>query len=128
MMRVRCYGKDEKGKGPIRRVGACQKGLGLSVRMPLPNAPCVAALGRSLASFGAYVRGPIPWCNELGMRMLIGAAVREAATRGLQVHLQNIATTTAPANPLLLLALPGSLSESWFYSLGPWGCLVGLVF
>lgn len=35
----------------------------------------------SLASYGAYVR-PMPYANEIGLRMLIGGAVREAAVMG----------------------------------------------
>ena len=35
----------------------------------------------SLASYGAYIR-PMPYANEIGLRMLIGGAVREAAVMG----------------------------------------------
>lgn len=38
----------------------------------------------SLSSYGAYVR-PMPYCNELGLRMLIGGAIREAAVLGYYV-------------------------------------------
>ncbi|GMH15438.1 hypothetical protein Nepgr_017279 [Nepenthes gracilis] len=35
----------------------------------------------SLASYGAYIR-PMPYSNEIGLRMLIGGAVREASVLG----------------------------------------------
>lgn len=38
----------------------------------------------SLAAYGAYVR-PLPYCNEIGLRMLIGGAVREASVLGYRV-------------------------------------------
>ncbi|KAG9445478.1 hypothetical protein H6P81_016818 [Aristolochia fimbriata] len=38
----------------------------------------------SLASYGAYVR-PVPYSNEIGLRMLIGGAVRDAAALGYSV-------------------------------------------
>ncbi|XP_031484834.1 tRNA (guanine(26)-N(2))-dimethyltransferase isoform X1 [Nymphaea colorata] len=38
----------------------------------------------SLASYGAYVR-PMPYSNEVGLRMLVGGAVREAAALGFQI-------------------------------------------
>lgn len=38
----------------------------------------------SLASYGAYVR-PMPYSNELGLRMLIGGAVRDASVLGFHV-------------------------------------------
>ncbi|CAN6469808.1 unnamed protein product [Victoria cruziana] len=38
----------------------------------------------SLASYGAYVR-PMPYSNEVGLRMLVGGAVREAAAVGFQI-------------------------------------------
>ncbi|KAK1361084.1 tRNA (guanine(26)-N(2))-dimethyltransferase [Heracleum sosnowskyi] len=38
----------------------------------------------SLSSYGAYIR-PMPYCNELGLRMLIGGAIREAAVLGYYV-------------------------------------------
>ncbi|KAI8462443.1 MAG: S-adenosyl-L-methionine-dependent methyltransferase [Monoraphidium minutum] len=37
---------------------------------------------RSLAAYGAYLRS-LPFSNEQGLRMLVGAAVREAAARGV---------------------------------------------
>ena len=40
---------------------------------------------RALAAYGAYTRAH-PSANEQGLRMLIGAAVREAAARGLRVR------------------------------------------
>ncbi|GAX75602.1 hypothetical protein CEUSTIGMA_g3046.t1 [Chlamydomonas eustigma] len=39
---------------------------------------------RSLAAYGAYLRA-MPFSNEQGLRMLIGAAVKEGASRGLAV-------------------------------------------
>ncbi|KAL3524051.1 hypothetical protein ACH5RR_016885 [Cinchona calisaya] len=38
----------------------------------------------SLAAYGAYVR-PMPYSNEVGLRMLIGGAVREASVLGYHV-------------------------------------------
>ncbi|XP_020085984.1 tRNA (guanine(26)-N(2))-dimethyltransferase isoform X3 [Ananas comosus] len=38
----------------------------------------------SLASYGAYVR-PVPYSNEIGLRMLLGGALREAAAVGFQI-------------------------------------------
>ncbi|XP_017245080.1 tRNA (guanine(26)-N(2))-dimethyltransferase isoform X2 [Daucus carota subsp. sativus] len=38
----------------------------------------------SLSSYGAYIC-PMPYCNELGLRMLIGGAIREAAVLGYYV-------------------------------------------
>ncbi|XVF81945.1 hypothetical protein PTKIN_Ptkin16aG0003000 [Pterospermum kingtungense] len=38
----------------------------------------------SLAAYGAYVR-PMPYANELGLRILIGGAVREASVLGYRV-------------------------------------------
>ncbi|KAM1162605.1 hypothetical protein ACFX13_001651 [Malus domestica] len=39
---------------------------------------------QTLAAYGAYVR-PMPYSNELGLRMLIGGAVREASVLGYRV-------------------------------------------
>ncbi|KAH9325681.1 hypothetical protein KI387_005859, partial [Taxus chinensis] len=39
----------------------------------------------ALTSYGAFIR-PMPYANEIGLRMLIGGAVREAATRNLDVR------------------------------------------
>ncbi|KAE7996502.1 hypothetical protein FH972_001217 [Carpinus fangiana] len=39
---------------------------------------------QSLAAYGAYVR-PMPYSNEIGLRMLIGGAVREASVLGYRV-------------------------------------------
>lgn len=38
----------------------------------------------SLAAYGAYIR-PMPYSNEVGLRMLIGGALREAVALGFQV-------------------------------------------
>lgn len=38
----------------------------------------------SLAAYGAYVR-PMPYSNEIGLRMLIGGVVREASVLGYHV-------------------------------------------
>ncbi|XP_021737951.1 tRNA (guanine(26)-N(2))-dimethyltransferase-like [Chenopodium quinoa] len=38
----------------------------------------------SLASYGAYIR-PMPYPNEIGLRMLVGGAVREACVMGYHV-------------------------------------------
>lgn len=37
-----------------------------------------------MASYGAYVR-PMPFSNEIGLRMLIGGAMREASALGYHV-------------------------------------------
>lgn len=39
----------------------------------------------ALASYGAYIR-PMTFANEIGLRMLIGGVVREAALRNLHVY------------------------------------------
>lgn len=38
----------------------------------------------SLASYGAFVR-PMPYSNEVGLRMLIGGALREASVLGYRI-------------------------------------------
>jgi hypothetical protein len=38
-----------------------------------------------LASYGAFVQ-PMPFANELGIRMLIGGVVREASLRNMHVY------------------------------------------
>lgn len=38
----------------------------------------------SLASYGAYVR-PMPYANEVGLRLLIGGALREASALGFHI-------------------------------------------
>ena len=38
----------------------------------------------SLAAYGAYVR-PMPYSNEIGLRMLIGGVAREAALLGYHI-------------------------------------------
>ena len=38
----------------------------------------------SLAAYGAYIR-PMPYSNEIGLRMLIGGALREASVLGYRV-------------------------------------------
>jgi tRNA (guanine26-N2/guanine27-N2)-dimethyltransferase len=38
----------------------------------------------SLSSYGAYIR-PVPYPNEIGLRMLIGGAAREAAMLGFHI-------------------------------------------
>lgn len=38
----------------------------------------------SLAAYGAYVH-PMPYSNEIGLRMLIGGVVREAAVLGYHI-------------------------------------------
>lgn len=39
----------------------------------------------ALASYGAYIK-PMSFANELGVRMLIGGVVREAALRNMHVY------------------------------------------
>ncbi|XP_057858540.2 tRNA (guanine(26)-N(2))-dimethyltransferase isoform X2 [Cryptomeria japonica] len=39
----------------------------------------------ALTSYGAFIR-PMPYANEIGLRMLIGGAVREAATRNMNAR------------------------------------------
>eukprot|EP00798_Chlamydomonas_sp_ICE-L_P014038 gene14038-19975_t len=40
---------------------------------------------RGLAAYGAYMRS-LPYSNEMGLRMLIGVAVREAASKGIKLQ------------------------------------------
>jgi hypothetical protein len=50
---------------------------------PVPLSPSAGKRPeRSLASYGAYLRS-LPFSNEQGLRMVVGAAVREAAARGV---------------------------------------------
>ncbi|KAA3453511.1 tRNA (guanine(26)-N(2))-dimethyltransferase isoform X1 [Gossypium australe] len=51
----------------------------------------------SLSAFGAYVR-PMPYANELGLRILIGGAVREASVLGYRIM---VSSTTAIAVEIL---------------------------
>ena len=38
-----------------------------------------------MSSYGAYIR-PVPYPNEIGLRMLLGGAAREAAMLGFHIR------------------------------------------
>ncbi|CAI5978316.1 unnamed protein product [Closterium sp. NIES-64] len=68
---------------------------------------------RALAAYGTYMR-PLPFCNELGLRMLLGAAVREAAVRKLTVA--PVFSLYAPHGPVfraLVRVHPASPHQQW---------------
>ncbi|CAI5505444.1 unnamed protein product [Closterium sp. Naga37s-1] len=68
---------------------------------------------RALAAYGTYMR-PLPFCNELGLRMLLGAAVREAASRKLTVA--PVFSLYAPHGPVfraLVRVHPASPHQPW---------------
>ncbi|GJP34133.1 hypothetical protein CLOM_g18592 [Closterium sp. NIES-68] len=68
---------------------------------------------RALAAYGTYMR-PLPFCNELGLRMLLGAAVREAATRKLTVS--PVFSLYAPHGPVfraLVRVTAASPHQQW---------------
>lgn len=65
---------------------------------------------RSLAAYGAYLRS-LPFSNEQGLRMLIGAAVKEAAAKG--VCLQPVFSLYSYHGPVFRVMLRASRSHSW---------------
>ncbi|XP_057979386.1 tRNA (guanine(26)-N(2))-dimethyltransferase isoform X2 [Malania oleifera] len=65
----------------------------------------------SLASYGAYVR-PMPYSNEVGLRMLIGGALREAWVLGYQVSpLFSCYSSHGPVFRVMLRLSRGKLHE-----------------
>ncbi|GAA0146640.1 RNA methyltransferase [Lithospermum erythrorhizon] len=70
----------------------------------------------SLAAYGAYIR-PMPFCNELGLRMLIGGALREASTLGYHVApLFSYYSYHGPVFRTLLQVKRGKLPDNRHYS------------
>eukprot|EP00898_Chlorokybus_atmophyticus_P003948 jgi/Chlat1/4554/Chrsp29S04458 len=65
---------------------------------------------RALAMYGCYARAT-PAANEQGLRMLLGAAVREAALRGLAVT--PVFSIFAPHGPVFRCMLRVFPSNSW---------------
>lgn len=66
----------------------------------------------SLASYGAYVR-PLPYSNEVGLRMLIGGALREAIALGFYVSpLFSYYSYHGPVFRVLLQVARGKLHEN----------------
>ncbi|GMI90507.1 tRNA methyltransferase 1c [Hibiscus trionum] len=69
----------------------------------------------SLEAFGAYVR-PMPYANELGLRILIGGAVREASVLGYRVTpLFSYYSCHGPVFRVLLQVHRGKLTEKRDY-------------
>ncbi|KAK1284801.1 hypothetical protein QJS10_CPB21g01573 [Acorus calamus] len=69
----------------------------------------------SLASYGAYVR-PMPYSNEVGLRMLIGGVVREASALGFHVvPLFSYYSYHGPVFRVMLRLNRGKLSENSYY-------------
>lgn len=57
----------------------------LNIMQQSNKLPCWLVFSCSaLASYGAYIR-PMSYSNEIGLRMLIGGVVREAALRNMHV-------------------------------------------
>ncbi|KAF6143074.1 hypothetical protein GIB67_041142 [Kingdonia uniflora] len=70
----------------------------------------------SLASYGAYVR-PMPFSNEVGLRMLIGGAVRDASVLGYHVSpLFSYYSYHGPIFRVMLQVNRGKLPESKHYA------------
>jgi len=65
---------------------------------------------RAVASYGAYTRAHA-FSGEQGLRMLIGAAVREAAVRGLIV--QPLFSLYSPHGPVFRAMLRVTRSRLW---------------
>eukprot|EP00262_Sarcandra_glabra_P004818 TRINITY_DN16054_c0_g5_i1.p1 TRINITY_DN16054_c0_g5~~TRINITY_DN16054_c0_g5_i1.p1 ORF type:complete len:438 (+),score=41.41 TRINITY_DN16054_c0_g5_i1:23-1336(+) len=69
----------------------------------------------SLASYGAYVR-PMPYSNEVGLRMLIGGAAREAAAMGFYLlPLFSYYSYHGPVFRVMLRVNRGKLPENSYY-------------
>ncbi|KAK9282816.1 hypothetical protein L1049_011038 [Liquidambar formosana] len=69
----------------------------------------------SLASYGAYVR-PMPYSNEVGLRMLIAGAVREASALGYRVSpLFSYYSYHGPVFRVMLQMNRGKLPENRHY-------------
>lgn len=66
----------------------------------------------SLASYGAFVR-PMPYSNEVGLRMLIGGALREASVLGYHITpLFSYYSSHGPVFRVMLQIFRGKLPES----------------
>ncbi|PKA67225.1 putative tRNA (guanine(26)-N(2))-dimethyltransferase 2 [Apostasia shenzhenica] len=69
----------------------------------------------SLSSYGAYVR-PMPYSNEVGLRILIGGALREAAASGFLVSpLFSYYSNHGPVFRVMLHVSRGNLHETSNY-------------
>ncbi|KAK4769528.1 hypothetical protein SAY86_027678 [Trapa natans] len=69
----------------------------------------------SLAAYGAYVR-PMPYSNEIGLRMLIGGAVREASVLGYHVTpLFSYYSYHGPVFRVMLQVNRGKLPDNRYY-------------
>ncbi|XP_056165014.1 tRNA (guanine(26)-N(2))-dimethyltransferase isoform X1 [Syzygium oleosum] len=69
----------------------------------------------SLAAYGAYVR-PLPYSNEVGLRMLIGGAVREASVLGYRVTpLFSYYSYHGPVFRIMLRLIRGKLLSNRHY-------------
>ena len=70
----------------------------------------------TLAAYGAYVR-PMPFSNEVGLRMLIGGAVREASVLGYYITpLFSYYSYHGPVFRVMLRVNRGKLLENrWFF-------------
>ncbi|GFR41355.1 hypothetical protein Agub_g2038, partial [Astrephomene gubernaculifera] len=65
---------------------------------------------RSLAAYGSYLRA-MPWANEQGLRMVIGGAVREAASRG--VCLRPVFSLYSYHGPVFRVMLRATRTAEW---------------
>ncbi|XP_060181696.1 tRNA (guanine(26)-N(2))-dimethyltransferase isoform X2 [Lycium barbarum] len=71
---------------------------------------------QSLAAYGAYVR-PLPYSNEIGLRMLIGGAVREASVLGYHiVPLFSYYSYHGPVFRVMLQVKRGKSPSNRYYS------------
>ncbi|XP_010252087.1 PREDICTED: tRNA (guanine(26)-N(2))-dimethyltransferase [Nelumbo nucifera] len=69
----------------------------------------------SLASYGAYIR-PMPYANEIGLRMLIGGALRDAAVLGYCVSpLFSYFSYHGPVFRVMLQVNRGKLPKNRYY-------------
>lgn len=66
----------------------------------------------SLAAYGSFIR-PLPYANEIGLRMLIGGAVREASVLGFHVKpLFSYYSYHGPVFRVMLKVYRGKLPDS----------------
>ncbi|CAM6013842.1 unnamed protein product [Sphagnum balticum] len=69
-----------------------------------------------LASYGAFVK-PMPFANELGIRMLIGGVVREASLRNMHVYpMFSHYSFHGPVFRVMLHVHPGQAQKSQHYN------------
>uniref|UniRef100_A0A7N0U0Z6 tRNA (guanine(26)-N(2))-dimethyltransferase n=1 Tax=Kalanchoe fedtschenkoi TaxID=63787 RepID=A0A7N0U0Z6_KALFE len=69
----------------------------------------------SLAAYGAFVR-PLPYSNEIGLRMLIGGAVRDASVLGYHIKpLFSYYSYHGPVFRVMLQVVRGKLPDSRHY-------------